>query len=202
MRASAGELVRPPQLALLPVENAPDDDGAAEPRRGRPPGALNVAPLELRRYVLAKAGNPVLRLARIANADTLALARELGAKPLDVLTLQVNAAKAAAPFVASPMPSKLEIDARQWLAFGVFPGAEAGGTVPTRLQAAAEDVLATIAGLEPTEALQGRPLADPALVEFLKQKQGVTDAAELPSNVEPSNVEPADDGQVPDTKGK
>ena len=167
------------QLALPGLgapELAPDGDAPADLQRGRPPGTLNAAPLEMRRWLLGMVGNPLVRLGRLAHADTMELARRLGCKPLELLSLQVSAARYLLPYVASPMPTRLVLDQRQWLALGMFTGAADNGTVPAEVSASAEDALARIAGLMPApglaadgadSAVAGRPLDDAELAGFL-----------------------------------
>lgn len=114
------------QLSLLekPAQ-LPDDElgpvAAAEGRRGRPPGSANRRTEDWARYLAGRYGHPLERLAQLYAADTKELARHLGLKVGEVLRLQIEAEKAVLPYVASPMPQKVQVSGKGALAFGVVP---------------------------------------------------------------------------------
>ena len=78
---------------------------------GRPPGAKNQNTEAWRRWLLAPGRmSPLERLSVVSQANTQALARAWGAKPMDVAKLQVTAAIGLAPFLHQKMPQALHID--------------------------------------------------------------------------------------------
>lgn len=138
---AAGWMRGQEQLALLELVGGgdllPDDDKAmaapAGGKGGRPVGARAIAPLEYRRYILATKGDFLGRFASLAMVDTLALARLLGCKPIEALTLQQKLGATAAPYVYTPQKAPLDDKDREYFAGLVFmagaaavPGSPAG----------------------------------------------------------------------------
>ena len=119
-----------PALPVLnaagPIVAAPDDgeDGGevahGERRVGRPPGARNKSTEAWRRFILGLHGSPLQALARIYASDPRELAAYLGCDAREALKRIIEAARVAAPYLHSTMPTEVKVDGRGALAFGVF----------------------------------------------------------------------------------
>ncbi len=100
---------------------------------GRPKGALNRRTRQFREmYEREGFTDPLIFLGRLVSKDTAELARALKMKRKDVLPVQVNAAKALAPYLHSQMPRavKLEGEAMPMLVVGrIEPGSSEAKTI-------------------------------------------------------------------------
>lgn len=105
------------QLALLPLEGAGIGaaEGAAPRGPGRPPGARNKSTDEWRKYLLSQYRSPLEALGQTYCIPIEELARRLGliSKPtfdqaLELLKLQIMAAKELAPYVHQKMPLAID----------------------------------------------------------------------------------------------
>lgn len=117
------------QMSLMPLRNASEGREAAKRLgtsgagrgRGRPPGAKNKSTKAWTDYILARYTSPLVMLAEIATRPLPDLAAELmeyagsveGAKPtyaqvMEILKLQVAAAKELAPFIHQKQPTAIQ----------------------------------------------------------------------------------------------
>lgn len=104
------------QLPLLPLEGVLAGDSAVAARGpGRPPGSRNKNTDEWRNYILSRHRSPLEALAQTYCMPVEELAKKLGLvnKPtfeqaLELLKLQLMAAKELAPYVHQKMPMALE----------------------------------------------------------------------------------------------
>lgn len=120
-------VVRGEQMALLPLRNtkagtdAAADDGQPKRGPGRPPGAKNKSTEEWTRYILSRYPSPLLALAEVYSRSLTDLATELlgyagaasGAKltyaqVVELLKLQLGAAKELAPYMHQKQPMALQ----------------------------------------------------------------------------------------------
>ncbi|HSV29696.1 MAG TPA: hypothetical protein VLL76_09050 [Candidatus Omnitrophota bacterium] len=107
--AAAEAAARPAQLSLLDGPDAVDVAEAGERRRrGRTPGAQNVATREMRELVLATNRSPFLTLARTQAQDPVELARYLGCKPIEAMGVILRAADMLMPYLYSKMPTEVD----------------------------------------------------------------------------------------------
>ena len=119
--AAAGE-----QLALLPLSERggepPADLADMEPARrapGRPAGARNKRTEAWVGYLLSRYRSPLVGLAEIYSRPVAELARELGFASLTpeialkLVTAQIEAMKALAPYVHQRQPLAVQIDERR-----------------------------------------------------------------------------------------
>lgn len=168
--APAPPVAQPVQLGLL--DQLPDDDhaseAASEKRQGRPPGSRNRRTEDWAAYLSLRYGHPLERLAQLAAADPRQLASQLGMKTGDLLGRQIEALKALVPYVASPMPQKVQVTGKGALLIGIAP---AGGM-------ASGDHLVTD---DPLAAL------DRFLDNKLEQLQRVSDADDEARNASDGN---------------
>lgn len=86
------------QLALLPLDRV---EGTAATRRGagRPPGAKNKRTEEWTDWLLSNYRSPLEGLAQACSMSVRDLAELLSCKPLEAYKLQIEAAKALAPYL-------------------------------------------------------------------------------------------------------
>lgn len=139
-KRTAGELLPGlfPSAGRLPDDDKPMSGKGA----GRPVGAKATSPAEYRRFILATKGDFLGRLAGIAAADTLDLARVLGCTPLEALQMQQKLAATAAPYVYTPQAKPDPAPAGAYWAGMLF--VPAGGAAPAQ-----QDALAALAGRPP-----------------------------------------------------
>jgi hypothetical protein len=173
--APGDDQARQPQLFAL--EPTPDGDGAGElGRRGRPPGSRNRRTEDWAAWITGRYGHPLDRLGQLYSADPIAMARSLGIKVSDAVARQIEAAKAALPYVASPMPQKVQVSGKGALIMGIAPG----GNVPGGDH---------LVGVDAMTAL------DAFLSGKIEQLQRVSDAVDLAGNATDGNVSgESDDG--------
>lgn len=124
-------------------EQLPDDDKPAG--AGRPVGARTASPLEYRRYILSVHGDFLSRFVRLAQADTLALAKLLQCKPLEALAIQQKLGSTAAPYVYAQQKPPIGPEDLQYFAGMMFL---AGGAAK-QLPGGTDSALAALAGAPP-----------------------------------------------------
>lgn len=114
-----GELEPPAEVVQLGlpglVDDAAAEDKLVEVDRqrgpGRPEGSKNRNTESWRRWLLAPGRmSPLERLSVVSQANTQALARAWGAKPLEVAKLQVTAAIGLAPYLHQKQPQAIQLD--------------------------------------------------------------------------------------------
>lgn len=129
------------QMPLLPLsvkgaldeaENSvPTSRGAGGGRPGRPPGARNKRTQEWVDYLLSRYRSPLIALAELYSRPVQELAGELGLKHpnfdqlVELLRLQVFAAKELAPYLHQKQPMAVQVDQR-----GVVQLVLEGGPAP------------------------------------------------------------------------
>lgn len=174
--ASAPGDPRPQQAQLFALEPTPEGEAAGElGRRGRPPGSRNRRTEDWAAWITGRYGHPLDRLGQLYSADPVAVARAHGMKVADVIARQIEAAKAALPYLASPMPQKLKVEGKGALVIGLAPG---GG-------APSGDHLVTV---DPLAAL------DAFLDGKIEQLQRVSDAIDEAGNATDGNEQGESDG--------
>lgn len=131
---------------VQPGEQLPDDDKPAGP--GRPVGARTASPLEYRRYILSVHGDFLSRFVRLAQADTLALAKLLQCKPLEALAIQQKLGATAAPYVYTPQKAPIDAEDAAYFA-GMMFVAGAAGAGQRQIQQGTDSALAALAGAPP-----------------------------------------------------
>lgn len=189
----AGAGLAAEQLTLASIDellnHASPEVAAARRGRGRPKGARNRRTAEMLQFLETVGYEPpMLKLARIAAADTRTMATALRCRPLEAFDRQLKALEALMPYWHQKLPQALEVDARTVTALflgappesGGEPGEMLSGTHIARMIGLAD----LAAGGPPDPAgvsgpLEGRPVG-PA--EKSKEKQGISGG--LPGCVE------------------
>lgn len=105
------------QLPLLPLEGAGvgAPEGAEKRGRGRPPGAKNMNTEQWRNFILSRHRSPLEALAQTYNLPLEQLGRHLGIQgrltfdqAVELLKLQITAAKELAPYVHQKQPLAID----------------------------------------------------------------------------------------------
>lgn len=127
--ALAGEAGAPEaeaeQLDLLGLPAKGGGTSAVASRgAGRPAGSMNRRTEQWADYLAKRYGHPLEVLAQIAVAETDALARSLGCKPLEALQEKRHAATALLPYVASRQPIAVNLTGRQVIHLTIETGDE------------------------------------------------------------------------------
>lgn len=188
-----GDGLQAEQMTLASVDellnNVTPEVAQARRGRGRPKGARNRRTSQMLEYLEALGYEPpILKLARVAAADTKTMALALGCKRIEAFDRQLKALEALMPYWHQKLPQSLEVDARTVTA--LFLGAPPeGGDEPGEMLSGTH--IARMIGLadpddggdpDPVRAagpLAVRPVGPPAIS---KEKQGVS--AGRPGGVE------------------
>jgi hypothetical protein len=132
LRAASADLLGLPdahQLPLLPGEQLAGAEPAAVVReyrgRGRPPGSMNRANKDFRRFILSQHAHPGLALARTYDRPVELLAAELGCSLAEAYQLQIKAAAELLPYIEGKAPISVNVQRRNDVVL-IMPGAGVG----------------------------------------------------------------------------
>lgn len=166
-----------PVAAQLPLLPAGDDGGEALRRAvegprgpGRPAGSPNKRTEAVVEYMLARYRSPLEALAGIYSKPVGDLAAELaelvgGSRPswsqiLELLRLQIAAAKELAPYLHQKQPTAVEVEGSGAIPIGIFLSPEAATGLEHALQGDALTIDATISGSEENQEVSAERAAE------------------------------------------
>lgn len=182
------------QLTLASIDEllnqATPQAAAARRGRGRPKGARNRRTAEMLEF-LERLGYepPMLKLARIAAADTRTMATALGCRRIEAFDRQQRALEALLPYWHQKLPQAHEVDARGVTALflGVPPSADGGdpGEMLSGTHIARMIGLAEPDGGEPEPAIEA---AGGSIAE-IEENQGLSGAGPADVEREASNAD-------------
>lgn len=129
LRAAGADLLGLPDAHQLPLLDGEELAGAdphsivkAYRGRGRPPGAMNRANRDFRKFVLAQHAHPGIALARTYDRPVELLAEELGCTKLEAYQLQLRAATELLPYIEGKAPVTVNVTRHNDVVM-IMPGA-------------------------------------------------------------------------------